>query len=134
MANSHQNVNFSSIEEFLEFLPADELKMVQLLRKLVLDCLPNCTEKISYNVPYYKGHKNICFIWPASVLWGKTISFSGVRFGFNQGYLMRDELNFLDKGTRKQVFWKDFKSIKEIDVDLLRAYLFEADEIDKQFG
>ena len=121
------------MEEFLEFLPADQLKMVQLLRKLVLDCLPNCAEKLSYNVPYYKGHRNICFIWPSSVLWGKTISFTGVRFGFNQGFLMRDEINYLDKGTRKQVFWKDFASIKEIDVDILKAYLFEADEIDKQF-
>ena len=130
MANSHQNVKFRSVEEFLEFLPPDELKMVQLLRKVVLDCLPNCTEKLSYNVPFYKINKGICFIWPASVLWGKSISFTGVRFGFNQGYLMRDEINFLEKGNRKQVFWKDFKSIKDIDVDLLKAYIFEAAEID----
>ena len=130
MANSHQNVKFRSVEEFLEFLPPDELKMVQLLRKVVLDCLPNCTEKLSYNVPFYKINKGICFIWPASVLWGKSISFTGVRFEFNQEYLMRDEINFLEKGNRKQVFWKDFKSIKDIDVDLLKTYIFEAAEID----
>ena len=118
------------MEEFLEFLPDDELKMVQILRSVVLDCLPNCTEKLSYNVPFYKINKGICFIWPSSILWGKTISFKGVRFGFNQGYKMRDEINFLDQGTRKQVFWKDYESIKEIDVDLLKAYIFEAAEID----
>src|SRR5688572_29322152 len=110
-----QNFSFNSMEEFFDFLPEDELKMTLLLRKIVFDCLPNCIEKISYNVPFYKINKNVCFIWPSSILWGKTISFTGVRFGFNQGYKLRDELNYLDKGTRKQVFWKDFKSISEYD-------------------
>jgi len=132
MAKNPQNVSFNNIEEFFDFLPENELKMTLFLRKIVLDCLPNSIEKLSYNVPFYKGRKNICFIWPSSVLWGKTISFSGVRFGFNQGYLLRDELNFLERGTRKQVFWKDFKTIKEIDADILKTYLFEALEIDRR--
>ena len=128
-----QNVSVKSVDELLDFLPDDEVKMLSLLRRLVLECIPNCTEKISYNVPFYRRSKAICFIWPSSVLWGKTISFSGVRFGFNYGYLMRDELNFLERGNRKQVFWKDFKTIKEIDTDLLKVYLFEADEIDRNW-
>ena len=132
MADNPQNVSFSSMEELFEFLPEDELKMTQFLRKIVLDCLPLCIEKLSYNVPCYKIKRNICFIWPSSVLWGKTISFQGVRFGFNQGYLLRDEINYLDKGKRKQVFWKDFKTINEIDVDILKAYLFEAAEVDRR--
>jgi len=125
-----QNVSFSNFDEFFHSLPKNELEMTLLLRNLVLTCLPNCTEKLSYNVPCYKLNKSVCFIWPSSILWGKTISFSGVRFGFNYGYLLRDELHYLDRGNRKQVFWKDFKSIKEIDVDILKAYLFEAAEID----
>ncbi len=126
-------IKFRDVNELLESLPDDELKITLMLRKIVLNCLPNCTEKLSYNVPFYKIKKQICFIWPASVLWGNSKTYEGVRFGFNQGYLMKDELNYLNKGERKQVFWRDFKSVKNIEVDLLKTYLFEAAEIDQRW-
>jgi hypothetical protein len=126
-----QNVHFNSVEEFLEFLPEDELKVVRVLRNLMLECMPGCTEKLSFNVPYYKRHSNICFIWPGSVSWG-NVQNKGVRLGFTKGYLMQDEINYLDKGDRKQVYWKDYYEVKDIDVDLLKAYVFEAVEIDHQ--
>lgn len=44
---------------------------------------------------------------------------------------MKDELNFLEKGMRKQVYWKEFNSTREIEADVLKAYLFEAVEIDR---
>lgn len=128
-----QTVSFTHIEEFLAFLPEDELKIVAFLRKLIEDCVPNSTEKLSYNVPFYKKNKGLFFIWPASVLWGKQQTYQGVRFGFQQGHLLTDEIGFLEKGNRKQVYWKDFKSIQEIDVALLRSYIFEAAFIDEQF-
>jgi hypothetical protein len=133
MHPSHiQNVSFKSLDEFWEFLPDDELRMAELLRQMVMASLPNCTEKLSYNVPYYKVHKNVCFIWPASIFWGAHKTFEGLRFGFCNGYLLHDESNYLDKGNRKQVYWKDFASIKDIDVDLLKSYLYEAAIIDGQ--
>lgn len=125
-----QNVNFKSVDELLDFLPEDELKMVNMLRKIIFDCVPGITEKLSYNVPFYKKNKGLFFIWPASVFWGKKQSHSGVRFGFQQGYLLNDELNYLDKGDRKQVYWVDFNSIKNIDVHLLKVYIFEAAKLD----
>lgn len=128
-----QNVSFQSMEEFLDYLPKDELKVVLLLRKIIFDCVPNITEKLSYNVPFYKKNKGMFLIWPASVLWGSKKSYTGVRFGFQQGYLMHDELNYLDKGNRKQVYWKDFLTLKDVDVAVLKTYIFEADEIDNKF-
>lgn len=125
-----QKVKFKTIDEFLEFLPEEELKITHYLMHIVKTTLPDLNEKLSYNVPYFSNNKNICFIWPASVLWGNKKTYEGVRFGFTQGYLMRDELNYLEKGNRKQVYWKDFKLIEEIDVDILKTYLFEAIEID----
>ena len=126
-----QNVNFANMEEFLQFLPEEELKIVELLRKIIFQCLPDCTEKLSYNVPFYKVHSNVCFIWPSSVTWG-AMKQRGVRMGFSNGYLMQDELNYLDKGDRKHVYWKDFYSLKDIDTDLIKAYLFEAAYIDQE--
>lgn len=127
-----QDVNFNNIEELLEFLPEDERRVVGLLRKIVLSCIPDIEEKFSYNVPFYKRHFNICYIWPSSVQWG-NVKLTGVQFGFNKGYLMQDDLNWLEKGNRKQVFWKTFHSVKDIDVDLLKAYIFEAVIVDEDF-
>lgn len=127
-----QNVRFKSVSEFLDFLPDDELRIIELLRKIIFDCVPGITEKLSFNVPFYKKNKGMFFIWPASVLWGKKQTYKGVRFGFQQGYLLADDTNYLDKGGRKQVYWHNFTNIKDIDIDLLKAYIFEAAIIDEQ--
>jgi hypothetical protein len=130
-SNKFQNVHFNSIEEFLDYLPKRELEMVEALRRLIFDCIPQCTEKLSYNVPFYSKHSGICFIWPASVPWGK-VQTEGVRFGFQRGHLLNDEMRYLDKGTRKQVFCKDFMRLEEIgaDIDVLKYFLFEAANVD----
>ena len=127
-----QNISFDTVEDFLEFLPEDELRIVNVLRMLVSECMPDAIEKLSFNVPFYKRHKTVCFIWPASVFWGSKKTYEGVRFGFANGYLMQDEIGYLNKGDRKQIYWRDFTSVSEIDVSLLRAYLFEAMMIDDE--
>ena len=124
-----QNVSFRNVDEFLDFLPEEELKITLRLRKIVLECIPNVKEKLSYNVPYYFLKKRICFIWPASILWGKKQTYEGVRFGFTSGYLLQDETGYLDKGDRKEVYWHDFKSLKEIEEDVLKSFIFQAVEI-----
>jgi hypothetical protein len=126
-----QSVKFKSIEEFLDFLPAEELAITERLREIVLTCLPEAKEKLSFNVPYYFLRMAVCFIWPASILWGKKQTYQGVRFGFTKGYLMEDALGYLDKGNRKQIYWKDFQTVEEIDVPLLKTYLQEAILIDE---
>lgn len=128
--NKFQNVDFKTVDDFLDYLPEHERPIVDLLRELILDCIPDVKEKLSYNVPFYKRHSNICFIWPASVPWGKHRQ-EGVRLGFTKGYLMNDDLNYLDKGERKQVYMKDFTKLEEIDIDLLKAYIFEAILVDE---
>jgi hypothetical protein len=125
-------VSFESIDDFLAFLDPEEQILVNVLRRTVLDTIPNCIEKLSYNVPYYKVNRNICFIWPASILWGKKRTYEGVRFGFAYGHLLRDEINYLDRGNRKQVYWKDFTNVGDIDIDLLKSYIFQAVSIDER--
>ena len=127
-----QDVDFKNVDDLLAFLPEDELKTVELLRKIVFSCIPDCIEKLSYNVPFYKKYSNICFIWPSSVTWGENMKQRGVRFGFSNGYQLQDEINYLDKGDRKQVYWRDFYDVKDIDTDLLKAYIFEAALIDEK--
>jgi hypothetical protein len=126
-----QQVDFKTIEDFLSFLPEDELRMVELLRKTIFNCVPDAEEKLTYNVPFYKRHSNFCFIWPSAVQWG-NVKHLGVQFGFTKGYLMQDEINWLEKGNRKQVYWRTFFPATDIDIELLKAYIFEAVFIDEQ--
>lgn len=129
-----QKASFQSVEAFLDYLPVEELEIVQFLRTIVFNCIPAVEEKLSYNVPFFKRNKNICFVWPASVLWGKKKTYEGVRFGFTYGNLFVDETGYLEKGERKQVYWKTFTELKQIDVDLLKMYIFEAAAMDQQFN
>lgn len=129
--SSLQPIKFKSLEELWEYLPEDQLNMVNALRELIFECVPEVTERLSYNVPFYKVHKGICFIWPGAVAWGKTVK-EGVDFGFNYGYLLTDEHEYLEKGNRKQVYMKNFKSLNEIDFDKLRSLIFEAVIMDKE--
>jgi uncharacterized protein YdhG (YjbR/CyaY superfamily) len=70
--NKFQNVNFRSIADFFDHLPSDEALIVVQLRDLIKATLPEVTEKLSYNVPFYKRHKNICYLWPGAVPWGNV--------------------------------------------------------------
>ncbi|MFM2047716.1 MAG: hypothetical protein RI955_262 [Bacteroidota bacterium] len=129
-----QDVAFKNIDSFLNYLPNDELKITNFLRKIVLECMPHANEKLSWNIPSYTINKSVCFIWPASVKWGKKETYIGVRFGFMHGNLLNPKNNYFDLGNRKMVRYRDFKGIKEVDVDILKATIYEAMFVDEQFS
>jgi hypothetical protein len=129
--NKIQKLNFKTIGEFLDYLPENDLLLVNYLREIVLDSIPDCQEKLSYNVPFYVRNSRICYIWPPSIPWGNTI-INGVQLGFCYGNLLNDEIEYLEKGTRKQVYRKEFTDIGEIDIYLLKSYLYDAVLIDEQ--
>lgn len=131
MAMKMQPIKIASIEVFFDHLLEDELVIVEKLRSIVLECLPQATEKMSFNVPFYANHYSICFIWPGSIAWGKSTQ-KGVRFGFAKGYLLDDYAQILDKGDRKQVYYLDFSTPQEIPVQLLKEYLFQAALVDEE--
>lgn len=125
-----QNVSFDSFSELLNYLPEDQLEIVEALRELIFSTLKGVEERLSFNVPFYRLRKGICYIWPGAVSWGNK-TWEGVEFGFNYGYLLNDEAQYLERGNRKQVYNKRFYSPKEINLELLSAYLLEAAELDE---
>jgi hypothetical protein len=129
MAGKMQAVNFGSVEEMLDFLPENERKITEVLRGIVLECLPDVTEYLSFNVPFYKYKKVVCFIWPGAVLWGKKRAYEGVRLGFNNAQLLDDPRGFISMEARKQIGYHDYHVLQSIDRDVLREYLFAAYEL-----
>lgn len=129
-----KGISFKSIQDFLEYLPKSELKIVDKLRKIILGCMPNGKEKLSYNVPFYYQHKRVLYIWPSSIPWGGTKEAGTVSLGFCKGQQLTDEHGILNKADRKEIASINFKSTKEIDADVLRSYIFEALFIDEQYA
>jgi hypothetical protein len=126
--NRIQPTKFKNVGEFFDFLPREELKIAEYLRKLIFEEIPDCKEKLAYNVPFYYRHSRVCYIWPSSIPWG-DVEF-GVALGFCKGHLLSDEIGYLEKIELKEIRTKTFNSEEQIDQDLLRSYLHEAKEID----
>ncbi|WP_367757498.1 DUF1801 domain-containing protein [Flavobacterium sp. WC2430] len=119
-----QGIQFGSIDEFLDQLPEEEIEIVLFLRKIILECMPDLKEKLAYNVPFYYRHSRICYIWPASVPWGKVTT--GVAIGFCKGDNFLDETFATAKFASKLIF----TSTQEIDVESLKQQIYEAVLID----
>ena len=123
-------MKIQSISQLYEMLPEDERIIVDVLRRLVSENLPKrCKEKISFNVPYFYGNKGICIIWPATIPGGGIKS--GVFFGFWYGNKLIDEDQYLNHGTNKQIFYKIYQSVDEIDQEAILKLLKEAVRIDE---
>ncbi len=128
--NKIQKLNFRTVSEFFDYLPENELLMVEEIRKLIVESIPGIEEKLSYNVPFYSRNKTLCFIWPSSIPWG-NVKENQVVLGLSNGHLIPDHFKKLEKGTRKFIRTISFKDVEEIDAEMIRFYLFEALELDQ---
>ena len=125
-------LRFATVEECLDFLPADERALTEQLRELIISEMPDLKERISFNVPYYRLRRDACFIWPASILWGKSRTYNGVRFGLCYGNLVDGCEPYLQRGERKQVCWRDLTAISAGDERMIRSLLRAAIRLDQE--
>ena len=119
-----------SLLQLYELLPEHERIIVDVLREIIKEQLPpNGKEKISYNVPFFYGNKSICLIWPSAVPRGGIKK--GVMLAFWYGNKLADKDHYLSHGTNKQVFYKIYHSVDEINVITLTKILKEAITLDE---
>jgi len=130
MVQSVTPIKIRSLVQLYEVLPEDERIIVDVLRQIVRENLPaSCKEKISYNVPFFYGNKGICIIWPSSIPRGGIKK--GVLLGFWHGNKLHNKDRYLTHGTNKQVFYKIFNSVEEINVKAITLLLNEAVVLDE---
>ena len=123
-------IKIKSLLHLFEILPENERLIVDVLRQIIVENLPPyCKEKISFNVPYFYGHKGICIIWPSTIPRGGIKE--GVLLGFWYGNRLKDADHYLTHGTNKQIFYKIFKSPEAIDEAAIVKLLKEAVRVDK---
>ena len=127
------SIKIRSVLQLYEVIPAHERIMVDVLRQIITEQLPAyCKEKISYNVPFFYGHKGICIVWPSAIPRGGIKQ--GVLLGFWYGNKLADADNYLTHGTNKQIFYKIYNDVDEINVKAIMKLLKEAVILDKQLS
>ena len=121
-----------SLLELYELLPENERLIVDILRELIKEQLPpNCKEKISYNVPFFYGNKSICLVWPSSVPRGGIKM--GVMLAFWYGNRLTDADKYLTHGSNKQIFYRIYQSVDEINIKAIAKLLKEAVKLDNSW-
>jgi hypothetical protein len=106
-------MKIKSLTQLYDLLPENEMIIVDVLRSLIKDTLPDhCREKISYNVPFFYGKKGICIIWPSTIPRGGIKE--GVLLGFWYGNRLSDEDHYLLHGNNKQIFSKSLKTLTKL--------------------
>jgi hypothetical protein len=127
----NSNIKIRSLLQLYELLPENQRMIVDVLRQVITAHLPTrCKEKISYNVPYFYGNKGICIIWPSAVPRGGIKK--GVLLGFWYGNKLNDADNYLTKGSNKQIFYRIYDSVDEIDQKAVIKLLKEAVKLDER--
>ena len=126
------SIKIRSVLQLYEAIPEHERIIVDILRQIITEQLPAyCKEKISYNVPFFYGHKGICIVWPATI--PRSGIKKGVLLGFWYGNKHADIDNYLTHGTNKQIFYKIYYSVDEINVKAIVKLLKEAVKLDRQW-
>ncbi len=125
-------IKIQSLVNLYELLPQNEWIITDVLRQIITENLPaTCKEKISFNVPFFYGKKGICIIWPASIPRGGIKK--GVLLGFWYGNKLKDIDSYLVHGTNKQIFYKIYNSVEDIDENAIVTLLKEAVQVDLQW-
>ena len=126
------NPKIKSILQLYDAIPEHERIMVDVLRAIITENLPAYwKEKISYQVPFFYGHKGICIIWPSAIPRGGIKK--GVLLGFWYGNKLTDADNYLMHGTNKQIFYKIYNDVEEIKVKAIVKLLKEAAKLDSRW-
>jgi hypothetical protein len=124
-------MKITNLVDLYTLLPEEEKMMVDVLRQIIIETIPGyCKEKISYNVPFFYGNKGICIIWPSTVPRGGIKK--GVLLGFWYGHKLNDPDHFLSHGTNKQIFFKIYHTVEEIDEKPIKKLLKEAVKLDSR--
>jgi hypothetical protein len=126
------SIKIRSILHLYELLNDNERLIVDILRQIITENLPaGFKEKISYNVPFFYGKKGICIIWPATIPRGGIKK--GVLLGFWYGNKLKDVDNYLTHGTNKQIFYKIYNNVEEINEKAIKKLMKEAVALDQSW-
>lgn len=114
----------NKIEGYILNQDSANAMIIEKLRQLILSCSPFITERLVYKIPFYYGHKRICYI---------NAKKDSVDLGICNGFELSNHQGLLESKNRNTVKTITFKSLSEIDDILITEIIHEAILIDEKF-
>lgn len=112
-----------TVDEFIELKVQPEYRsVVEKVRSLIKEAVPNVSESISYGIPAYRLKRIIAVISPTK----KDITLS-----FSRGVDFEDKYKLLS-GVGKVSKHVKIKSLETINTEALKYYIKQAVEMDEE--
>ena len=103
------------VKEYIDQFDPVFRNILLRLREIIYEVVPDATEKIKWHVPTFSMQKPICYI-------------AGFRhhvtFAFYDGRMLKDPDRLL-LGSGKHMKYLTFKSLEELDEDMLRLWILQ---------
>ena len=107
-----QLAKHKDFESFFYAILPEEQAICSAIRETIRLNFPHLRETWAYGVPYYRGLRRICFLYPASLPYsGISV---GVNLGFTRGNLMSNTEGLLEMGHRKEVAYLHLDSPQQV--------------------
>ncbi len=112
------------VEQYIFKLNPEQKILIDSLRCLIAQYIPNIEETYKYQCPFYcLDKKMFCYLTAPA----KT---QNIAIGFCNGYLMNDDAKILSNDT-KQIRKIIFGNTNKLNISIVRMYLLEALRIHK---
>ena len=102
----------TEITEYIEKAPGEKKEIMQAIRKLIHDSVPEVEEEFKWSRPVFKTKKDFAYLKAAK---------AHVTLGFNNYQLLKDKKNLL-QGTGEDMRHVKLKSMADIDEELFRDW------------
>lgn len=104
------------VTEFIEKAPEEQKKIMESIRTLIHDSVPNTTEEFKWSRPVFKADKDFAYLKTAKAY---------VTLGFFNFQKLNDPKSLLE-GTGKDMRHIKLKSTSDIDKELLKDWFKNA--------
>lgn len=102
----------TEVTSYIENAPGEHQEIMETLRKLIHDSVPELTEEFKWSRPVFKAKKDFAYLKLAKAY---------VTLGFMNYQLLEDKDNLLE-GTGKDMRHVKLKSKKDIDAELFKNW------------
>lgn len=113
-------MNYSSqVDAYIAQLPDSEREVADILRKIILELIPEVTEKFSFKLPFYHYHGMFCYI-------NYIKKGGGMELAFCRGKDLLLIFPELDLKNRTMIAGITFRSKKDVDGLFVSTLIAEA--------
>ena len=110
-----------TVDEFVQAKVLPQFQpVVQLIRSLMKECVPDAEEVISYGIPAYRRKRFLAVISPTK---------QDITLSFSRGSFFEDKYQLL-RGVGKVSLHVKLKSVETANLEALRYYIHQAVEWD----